>query len=51
MDMVMTEKELTQQTPLIEVVDLGDLHAMEEGIAPSKGCGCSPPTQTPAPTS
>lgn len=48
---MMNEKELNQYTPLIELVDLGSLEAMEEGVAPSKGCGCTPPTKMPTPTS
>ncbi len=42
------EKVLAEHKPLIELVDLGSFQVMARGVAPSKGCGCTPPTQTPA---
>lgn len=48
---MMNEKELARHKPLIKLVDLGALHVMEEGIAPSKGCGCTPPAQAEIPAS
>lgn len=42
------EKELAEPKPLIELVDLGSLRRIAEGVTASKGSGCTPPTQTPA---
>jgi hypothetical protein len=51
MDSMMNEKKLTGSKPLMELVDLGTLYVTAaSGLAPSKGCGCTPPTKTQAPT-
>ncbi len=38
-------KKTAQDKPLIELVDLGNLQVVAESVAPSKGCGCTPPIQ------
>jgi hypothetical protein len=51
MDSMMNEKKLTGSKPLMELVDLGTPYVTAaSGLAPSKGCGCTPPTKTQAPT-